>query len=80
MNNLEPSISTLQSSISSTPLEPADEHRSKEGPSKDSSFSQEVPLQKRIGAIESLVKTFTSFGGSNSLSFGNFGEAPLRLS
>ena len=69
VNNLEPSISTLESLISSTPLEPPEEHRSKEGLSNDSSFSQEKSLEKRIDAIESLVKTFASGTSSNTFGY-----------
>ena len=45
VNNLEPSNSTLHSSISSTPLEPPEDHRRKEGLINEpsSSFNQERP-------------------------------------
>ena len=39
VNNMEPSLSTLHSSISSTPLEPPEEHRRREGLSNESSSS-----------------------------------------
>ena len=78
VNNLEPSILTLQSSISSTPLEPPEQYKSKKGPSKDSSFSQEIPLEKRIDAIESLVKTFASGTSSNTFGY-SIGQLEGRL-
>ena len=45
VNNLEPSNSTLHSSISSTPLEPPEDHRRKEGSTNEpsSSSTQERP-------------------------------------
>ena len=45
VNNLEPSNSTLHSSISSTPLEPPEDHRKKEGSTNEpsSSSTQERP-------------------------------------
>ena len=39
VNNMEPSLSTLHSSISSTPLEPAEEHKRKEGLTNEPSSS-----------------------------------------
>ena len=39
VNNLEPSNSTLHSSISSTPLEPPEDHRRKEGSTNEPSSS-----------------------------------------
>ena len=39
VNNMEPSLSTLHSSISSTPLEPPEEHKRREGLSNESSSS-----------------------------------------
>ena len=50
VNNLGPSLSTLHSSISSTPLEPPEDPRRKEGSISDPPFAQE----KSLGRIESL--------------------------
>ena len=69
VNNLEPSISTLHSSISSTPLEPPEDHRRKEGLANDLSFSQENSLEKRIDAIESWIKTASTSTFSNALGY-----------
>ena len=45
VNNLEPSLSTLHSSISSTPLEPPEDHKRKEGLiNEPSSSSTERPI------------------------------------
>ena len=58
VNNLEPSLSTLHSSISSTPLEPPDDVRKREGLVSEPSSSQEMSLEKRIDIIESWIRFF----------------------
>ena len=60
VNNLEPSLSTLHSSISSTPLEPPEDLRRKEGSSNDPPSVQERSLERRIESLESWIKTSSS--------------------
>ena len=79
VNNLEPSISTLHSSISSSPLEPPEEHRRKEGLVNDPSFSQEKSLEKRIDAIESWVKTSSSGTSCNTFGYQLEGRLLKRI-
>ena len=62
VNNLEPSNSTLQSSISSTPLEPPEEHRRKESSVNEpsSSYTQErsaIPITHTytMGELEGRI-------------------------
>ena len=58
VNNMEPSLSTLHSSISSTPLEPPEEHKRREGLTNEpsSSSTPERPV---------LSVTHTSTGAFN---------------
>ena len=69
VNNMEPSLSTLQSSISSTPLEPPEEHKRREGLSNESSSSV-IPARKMPPLIP------TSIGALNYA----MGELENRLS
>ena len=79
MNNLEPSLSTLHSSISSTPLEPPDDHKGKEGPSNEpSSSSQEISLERRVESLESWIKASSVNPSSPILKY-NIGELEGRL-
>ena len=59
VNNLEPSLSTLQSSISSTPLDPPEGMRKGDGSINDHSSThllpQEQALHKRIETLEAWV-------------------------
>ena len=60
VSNLEPSLSTLHSSISSTPLKPPEGLRRGEGSTNDPSsitlVTQEMSLDKRIETLEAWVK------------------------
>ena len=56
VNNLEPSLSTLHSSISSTPLEPPEDHKGKEGLLSDPSSCREISLERRVESLESWIK------------------------
>ena len=78
VNNLEPSLSTLHSSISSTPLEPPEESRRKDGSINEPSSGRELSLEKRIEAIESWART--SGVGTSSTALGyTMGELEGRL-
>ena len=72
VNNLEPSLSTLHSSISS-PLEPPEGLRKGEGsisdPSSTHLLSQEQTFQKRIETLEAWIKSYTGGIPSNTLGF-----------
>ena len=61
VNNLEPSLSTLQSSISSAPLEPPEEIKKGEGsindPSSTPLSTQESSIYKRNETLEAWVKS-----------------------
>ena len=78
MGNLEPSLSTLHSSISSTPLDPPEDLRKMEGSSNEPSSSQEMTLEKRIEAIELWVKTSGTPAVSNTFGY-TMGELEGRL-
>ena len=78
VNNLEPSLATLHSSISSTPLEPPEDHRRKEGSINDPSFSQENSLERRIESLESWIKTSSASASSPTVKY-NMGELEGRL-
>ena len=73
VNNLEPSLSTLQSSISSTPLDPPEGIKKGEGsindPSSNSSLSHEIPLHRRIEALEAWMKSHIGGIPSNAQGF-----------
>ena len=75
VNNLEPSLSTLHSSISSTPLEPPEGMRKGEGSTNDPSStipsSQEQTLHRRIENLEAWVKSSTGGIPGNALGFAN---------
>ena len=72
VNNLEPSLPTLHSSISSTPLDPPEGVREGDGslndPSSTHILSQEQSLQRRIENLEAWVKS--SIGGTPSNTLG----------
>ena len=78
VNNLEPSLSTLHSSISSTPLEPPEDHRRKEGSTDDPLSSQENSLARRIESLESWIRS-SSVGTSSPTFRYNMGELEGRL-
>ena len=69
VNNLEPSLSTLHSSISSTPLEPPEDLRRKEGSSNDPPSVQERSLERRIESLESWIKTSSSGASSPAFNY-----------
>ena len=73
VNNLEPSLSTLHSSISSTPLEPLEGIRKGEGSTNDLSstplLTQEISLYKRIETLEAWVKSYIGGIPNNTLEF-----------
>ena len=78
VNNLEPPLSTLHSSISSTPLEPPEDFRRKEGSSNDPSFVQERSLERRVESLESWMKASSSSTSSPVFSY-TMGEIEGRL-
>ena len=78
VNNLEPSLSTLHSSISSTPLEPPEDLRRKEGSSNDPPSVQERSLERRIESLESWIKTSSSSASSPAFNY-TLGEMESRL-
>ena len=78
VNNLEPSLSTLHSSISSTPLEPPEDMRKREGSTNEPSSSQEMSLEKRIDVIESWVRSSGMSPASNTFGY-TIGELEGRL-
>ena len=78
VNNLEPSLSTLHSSISSTPLEPPDDARRREGLVNEPSSSQEMSLEKRIDVIESWIRSSSVNPSSNTFGY-TMGELEGRL-
>ena len=51
VNNMEPSLSTLHSSISSTPLEPPEDHKRKEGLTNEPSSSSSTPERPTLPVI-----------------------------
>ena len=63
VNNLEPSLSTLHSFISSTPLEPPEGTKKEDGPSTDPasgpSSTQDQALQRRNENLEAWVKSYS---------------------
>ena len=63
VNNLEPSLSTLHSFISSTPLDPPEGMRKGDGSINDPSSThlspQEQALHKRIETLEAWVRSYT---------------------
>ena len=72
-NNLEPSLSTLHSSISSGPLEPPEGARREEGQTNDTTsagqLSHEQTLQKSIENLENWVRSYTGGIPINALGF-----------
>ena len=73
VNNLEPSLSTLHSSISSAPLDPPEGTRREDGqanePSLASSLTQEQTVQKRIENLEAWVRSYNGGIPINALGF-----------
>ena len=78
VNNLEPSLSTLHSSISSTPLEPPDDLRRKEGSTSEPSFPQERFLERRVESLEAWIKASSGSGSSPAFNY-TMGEMQGRL-
>ena len=82
VNNLEPSLSTLHSSISSTPLDPPKGARKGEGSVNDPSVNPLLPsdvvMSKRLEALEAWVKSYLGGVSSNTLGF-TIGELGGRL-
>ena len=82
VNNLEPSLSTLHSSNSSTPLDPPEGMKKGEGsvndPSSIHSLPQEQTFHKRIETLEAWVRFYT--GGTQTTALGfNMNELEGRL-
>ena len=73
VNNLEPSLSTLHSSISSTPLDPPEGMRKGDGsindPSSTHLLPQEQALHKRIETLEAWVRSYTGGVQTSALGF-----------
>ena len=78
VNNLEPSLSSLHSSISSTPLEPPEDHRRKEGSTNDPLSSQENSLERRVESLESWIRASSVRTSSPTFRY-NMGELEGRL-
>ena len=78
VNNLEPSLSTLHSSISSTPLEPPEEHKKRGGLTDDPSSSQEESLEKRMNALELWARASATGTSSNTFGY-TMGQLEGRL-
>ena len=79
VNNLEPSLSTLHSSISSTPLEPPEDVRRKECSTNEPPFIQERSPERRIQSLESWIKA-SAVSASNPAFNGNFHSGRFWLS
>ena len=78
VNDLEPSLSTLHSSISSTPLEPPEDVRRKEGSTNEPSFVQEKSFERRIESLESWIRA-AAVSASNPAFNYTMGEMEGRL-
>ena len=72
VNNLEPPLSTLHSSISSTPLDPPEGAKKEDGPTNDptsvTSSTQDQSFQGRIENLEAWVKSYTGEIPNNAFS------------
>ena len=79
LKNLEPSLSSLHSSISSGPLEPPEGVKKEEGQGAESTSAvQEQTLQRRIENLETWVRSYTGGISINALGF-SLKEMEARL-
>ena len=73
VNNLEPSLSTLQSSISSTPLDPPEGMKKGEGSINDPSLNPlvlpDAVLSRRVETLEAWVNSYLEGVPNNTLGF-----------